>query len=106
MLLFRDCAHSSRGTDYMRTSFCYGGYRVREVTNFTDPAQADGQTVSTASYTYSAEGIAGWARDSELLRESFPRLARDLGSEAEPINGRAVLVLAQNGWIHATMFGK
>ena len=88
------------------TSFCYGSYRVREVTNFTEPGQVGGRTASTASYTYSADGIVAWARDSEILRERFPRLARDLVSGAEPIKGQAALVLTQNGWMHAAMFGK
>lgn len=90
----------------LHTSFCYGSYRVREVTNFTEPAEAGGRTVSTASFTYSAAEIAGWARGSEVLRDASPRLARDLGSEAEPIQGRAALVLADSGWMHAAMFGK
>ena len=90
----------------LHTSFCYGSYQVREVTNFTEPAQAAGQTVSTASYTYSAAEIAGWAQGSEILRAASRLLARDLASGSEPIKGRAVLVLAENGWMHAAMFGK
>ena len=90
----------------LRTSFCYGSYQVREVTNFTEPAQAAGQTVSTASYTYSAAEIAGWAQGSEILRAASRRLARDLASGSEPIKGRAVLVLTENGWMHSAMFGK
>ena len=93
--------HASR----LRTSFCYGSYQVREVTNFTEPAQAGGQTVSSASYTYSAAEIAGWAQDSEILRGASRRLARDLASRGEPIKGQAVLVLTENGWMHAAMFG-
>ena len=81
-------------------------YQVREVTNFTEPAQAGGQTVSTASYTYSAAEIAGWAQGSEILRGASRRLARDLASGSEPIKGQAVLVLTENGWMHAAMFGK
>ncbi len=44
---------------------------MREVTSFTEPAQAE-----------------------------------DLASGSEAIKGQAVLVLAENGWIRASMFGK
>ena len=56
--------HASR----LHTSFSYGSYQMQEVTNFTEPAQTGGQTVSTVSYTYSAAEIAAWAQDSEILR--------------------------------------
>ena len=94
--------HASR----LSTSFCYGSYQVREVTNFTEPGETAGQTVSLASYTYSAAEIADWARGSEILRDAFPRLARDLESQAEPIKDQAALVLTERGWVHAAMFGK
>ena len=90
----------------LRTTFCYGGYQLLEVTNFTEPAESSGQTVSQASYTYTATEIAGWARDSEILRDASPRLARDLASGSQPIKGQALMVLTDKGWIHAAMFGK
>ena len=90
----------------LSTTFCYGGYQVREVTNFTEPAATGGQTVSQASYTYAATEIADWARGSEILRGESRRLARDLASGSEPIKGQALLVLTDKGWIHAAMFGK
>ena len=87
-------------------SFCYGSYEVRDVTNFTEPAVALGKTISTVSYTFAAEDIADWARNSELLRGEFPRLVRDLKSLEEPINDEAVLILTRNGWVHSAMFGR
>ena len=86
--------------------FCYGSYEVREVTNFTAPAAALGQTISRVSFTFAAADIADWASNSELLRGKFPRLVRDLKSSDEPIKGQAVLVLTENGWIHQAMFGR
>ena len=45
-------------------------------------------------------------QDSKILRGASHRLARDLASGSEPIKGQAVLVLTENGWMHAAMFGK
>ena len=86
--------------------FCYGSYEVRDITNFTAPTPALGQTISRISYTFAAADIADWASNSELLRGKFPRLVRDLKSLEEPINDQAVLVLTGNGWIHQALFGR
>ena len=93
-------------SDAIGASFCYGSYEVRDVTNFTEPTAALGQTISTVSYTFAAADIADWARNSELLRGEFPRLVRDLKSLGEPINDQAVLILTRNGWVHSAMFGR
>ncbi len=45
-------------------------------------------------------------QDTKILRGASRRLARDLASGSEPIKGQAVLVLTENGWMHAAMFGK
>ena len=87
-------------------SFCYGSYEVRDVTNFTEPADALGRTISTVRYTFAAVDISDWARNSEILRGEFPRLVRDLKSLEKPINDQAVLILTRNGWVHSAMFGR
>ena len=87
-------------------SFCYGSYRVIEVTNFTEPAEFLGRQVSSASYTYEAVEIAAWAGESDILQTEYQSLARDLGSRDELLKGEATLVLTENGWIHGALFGE
>ena len=87
-------------------SFCYGSYRVIEVTNFTEPAEFLGRQVSSATYTYEATEIADWAGRSEILRAEYRSLARDLNSRDEPLKGEATLVLTEKGWIHAALLGE
>lgn len=78
---------------------CYASYRVVEVSNFTEPGSMLGVTVSTASFTYEAVEIADWARNSEILRNRYSKLARDLQSTGEPISQQAMLELTENGWM-------
>ena len=87
-------------------SFCYGSYRVLEVTNFTEPADFLGRQVSSAAYTYEAIEIADWAGKSDILRTEYQSLARDLNSRDEPLKGEATLVLTENGWIHGALLGE
>jgi hypothetical protein len=88
------------------TRFCYGSYRVLEITGSTKPrpllvfptTSVNAQV--TVNYTYEADGIAEWATGSQILQDHFTVLARDLASESAPIEGTAELVLTPKGWMH------
>lgn len=86
------------------TDFCYGKYRVVEVTNFTAPADTFGQKVTRVHYTYQADDIADWAKSSEALQTHWQQLVRDIASEETPYKGRAALVLTNEGWMHEKLF--
>ena len=85
------------------TKFCYGNYRLHEITGYTEPADMLGKTVSNVKFTYKAEDIKEWVRRSPAL-EGFGRVRRDLRSDTEPIEGSATLVLTDRGWIHGATF--
>lgn len=86
-------------------SFCYGRYRVVEVTNFTEPAPVFGTTVSTVHYKWETTDIADWAVNSGILQNEYPDLLRDLESQEEPHTGTATVVLTGKGWVHDRQFG-
>ena len=96
-------ARSAPGPADLGTAFCYGSYRVVAATTFTEPADFLGRRVSIATYTYEAIDIARWAANSTILRTHSPRLARDLKSRDEPLNGEATLVLTNTGWKHSAL---
>jgi len=87
------------------TDFCYGNYVLLEITNFTEPSDVMGNKVTRVKYTYQADGIEDWAK-SEPLINRFGVLSRDINSDKEPINGKADLVLTNNGWVHQTIFNQ
>ena len=82
------------------TDFCYGQYKVTEVTNFTEPANFMGQNVSEVDFNYKTENISTWAENSSILQSRFKKIARDIASSSKPIDDKAVLILTNKGWIH------
>lgn len=86
------------------TNFCYGEYKVSEITNFTEPADFMGQKVSEVHFKYKAENISDWAKNSPLLQAKFKEIARDIASSSTPIDGEAALILTNNGWVHEKLF--
>ncbi len=79
-----------------RRGFCVATYEVNEVTNFSEPSQAMGYTISNVNYSYSPRDIKDWATQ-ESIQQAFPRLAKEL---AENQKRTATLVLMSDGWIH------
>ena len=78
---------------------CYGTPEVVEITNFTEPADAMGVTVSNVQYTYRLLDVAPWASDPALTTQ-FEWLAERIGSDG--IAKDDDLVLTTNGWLHHT----
>lgn len=75
---------------------CYGTPTVDEVVQFTEPADMMGMKLSQVNYRYHLKGLAGWAKNAGM-QEAFAQLKRDA---ADSLEGKAVLVLTNDGWVH------
>ncbi|KVL28714.1 hypothetical protein WS97_25550 [Burkholderia territorii] len=84
------------------TGLCAARYKVDEVVRFTEPSNAMGSTMSEVSYTFSPIDIADWAKSTDI-QQVYTGLASEL---ADHQKGRTMLVLASDGWIDASDFGK
>ena len=86
---------------YSSDAFCTGKYRVKDILNFTEPADMLGSRVSHVTHSYILEGAADWARSPQLL-EMNPKFK-------EEVNGTArqdtLMVLRNDGWIDARAKG-
>lgn len=88
--------------------FCFGKATVKEITQFTEPADMGGIRASRVSFTYQVNDFPAWARLPETLFANT-RLKADVESEKTPIEGGDVLALTNNGWMSqlgAGMFGR
>jgi hypothetical protein len=83
-------------------ALCAGHYKVDSVVRFTEPANAMGSTISQVTYTFSAVDVPDWAKSTEV-RQVYTGLAPRL---ADHQTGQTTLVLASDGWIDASDFGK
>jgi hypothetical protein len=77
---------------------CYGYVHVKSVDNYTEPADALGQTASTVSFTYNVDRIAPWAQNAEV-QKTLPALKDIAGPDRQD---KALMVLTHNGWMPAT----
>ena len=76
--------------------FCYGTPTVDEIVQFTEPADAMGDKISQVSYRYHLKDLPDWARNEEM-QTAFPQLKKDL---ADSIDGKAAVILTNEGWVH------
>jgi hypothetical protein len=77
---------------------CYGYVHVKSVDNYTEPADALGQTSSTVSFTYNIDRIAPWAQNAEV-QKVFSDLKAIMSTDRQD---KALMVLTHNGWMPAT----
>ncbi|WP_313576389.1 hypothetical protein [Brevundimonas sp.] len=89
---------SAKGSSRMLASpsFCYGEPQVKEIVRFTEPGDMMGMTLSQVEYTWQLKNMPEWAK-SKAMQDTFPQLARD---NAEILEGKAAVVLMNEGWIH------
>lgn len=80
-----------------RNRLCYGTPEVPEITQFTEPADAMGVSVSRVAYTYRLKDKADWATNAAML-EAFPALKR---TTEDKVEDKADVVLTNKGWVHA-----
>lgn len=83
-----------------RAAFCTGKYSIVTVDNFTEPSDAMGQKVSEVNFRYKVDAPAEWAR-SQGLRDAYKNVANEIQGD---IQGKATLILTNNGWMHERMF--
>jgi hypothetical protein len=81
--------------DPKRNDFCAAHLAVDEVTEFTEPGNALGVTVSMAKFTYGATDIAPWATNPDV-QKVFSDLNKELGHGQQ---GTAEMDLTNNGWV-------
>ncbi|MDF9428923.1 hypothetical protein EM868_03790 [Cupriavidus gilardii] len=81
-------------------AFCTGKYTVVEVDNFTEPSDTMGVKVSRVNYRYKVEGADDWAK-SEGVRANYKNFAEQVQGDAQ---GKAALILTNDGWMHERLF--
>ncbi len=82
---------------------CAGDVKVTSVTNFTEPSDAMGRTVSQVNFDLTVTNLPDWAKDEEF-QQIFPNYAKF--AKGESIETKTTLILTNNGWVEASLFGK
>lgn len=83
-----------------QVAFCTGKYAVIEVDNFTEPSDMMGVKVSQVNFSYKVEGAADWAK-SEDLRAAYKHVVDQAQGNTQ---GKAALILTNDGWMHERLF--
>lgn len=81
-------------------AFCGGKYKVKEVENFTQPADMFGTKISQVNYTYVVDDAPNWLKQS-AIQSQYPNAKAGLD---EPAPYKAVLVATNEGWMHERLF--
>jgi hypothetical protein len=81
-------------------AFCGGKLKVKEVQNFTEPADMFGTKISQVNYSMVAEDVPGWAKQP-AVQAAYPEVKLGLD---EPSASKAVLVATNEGWMHERLF--
>lgn len=81
-------------------AFCGGKYKVKEVENFTQPADMFGTKISQVNFLYEVDDAPAWAKQP-ALQAAYPSVQHDVtGSPGD----KAVLVATNDGWMHERLF--
>jgi hypothetical protein len=81
-------------------AFCGGKYKVKEVENFTQPADMFGTKISQVNYLYEVDDAPSWTKQP-ALQAAYPSVQRDLSGTP---GDKAVLVATSEGWMHERLF--
>lgn len=90
----RQIAKQKNGKSY---SLPYCQVAFKEVTSFTEPADAFGAKVSQVSYTFAIEKVDDWVNHPDILQQ-YPIAKQILDSVGQPRNSQRTLVLTNEGW--------
>ncbi|SMF13841.1 hypothetical protein [Pseudogulbenkiania subflava] len=82
--------------------FCYGKLEVVDVTNFTEPSQLMGFTVSQVNYTFRAKEAAGWSQDP-AVKAAY---GKEVVLQGDTVKGKTIVVKTGDGWVHERMLDK
>ncbi|XUW91491.1 hypothetical protein OH764_31865 [Burkholderia sp. M6-3] len=81
-------------------AFCGGKYKVKEVENFTQPADMFGTKISQVNYLYEVDDAPAWAKQP-AIQAAYPSVQHDLSGAP---GDKAVLVVTNDGWMHERLF--
>ncbi|BCF95980.1 hypothetical protein PPGU19_005490 [Paraburkholderia sp. PGU19] len=81
-------------------AFCGGKYKVKEVENFTQPADMFGTKISQVNFIYEVDDVPAWAKQP-ALQAAYPSVQHDL---SDAPGDKAVLVATSDGWMHERLF--
>lgn len=84
-------------------AFCFGTASVDSVSNFTEPSDAFGMTITHVKYSYAVADIPAWIKPEKLPKNQY-KLKADSESVKAPIETKATLILTNNGWVHEKLF--
>ncbi len=84
--------------------FCFGKVTVAEVTNFTEPNERGGFTISQVNYTVGVAERPDWSQNETLvetfgLSESGLRASGFMSRNDNPDQKKMILVKTNNGWV-------
>lgn len=85
--------------------FCFGKAKVKEITQFSEPADMFGQKISRVNYEYTVTDLPSWASNAEIT-SVLPALHADGESKSKPIKRLDAVILTNNGWVHESLFKK
>ncbi len=74
--------------------FCFADAEVEDITDYTEPKEVNGDTVTTVKYTYSATNIKSWAKQ-EAVEKAFPDFSQAVKGE---VPAQMTLVQGVKGW--------
>jgi hypothetical protein len=83
-----------------QNAFCSGKYSLVEVDNFTEPNNMIGMTISEVKFRYKVKNLDAWAK-TESLRTAFKNFENETQGD---VQGKAILILTNNGWVHERLF--
>lgn len=86
-----------------RGRFCTGKLTVTEVTNFSEPAERNGQKISIANFKQKIDDIAPWAQNEKVV-VAFPQIKSIQENAAK--TQQTPLVLTNDGWLHFGAFNQ
>lgn len=81
-------------------AFCTGKYSDVEIQNFTEPSDMMGMKVSRVNFRYKVKDAADWTK-TESVRAAYKNIADQTQGDIE---GKAALVLTNDGWMHERLF--
>jgi hypothetical protein len=87
---------------FKQNTFCTGKYVVVDIDNFTEPSNMMGMTVTEVRFRYKVDNPSNWAK-TKSLRAIFNNFEKETQGDMQ---GRAALVLTNNGWMHERLFAK
>lgn len=83
--------------------FCIGKPQITGITNFSEPSEMMGYTVSNVKFKYQVGQIPDWAK-SKILINGFSKIKQFVDSKSQNITDKAVLILTEEGWVHEKLF--